>query len=522
MTTRWEKLAGDTDVFALRIAFAPDPDEGQAIKPEVSASWGSFQIWVRGRNLCAHVEEGERIASVHWYLLPLMEWFARYWNPLFHEERLPARNAGISAWQSLRSTRFPPPAIEENRNQTSRWEREWQAWWTRHALRAAREGGLFPDILFRRLRDSVEVSWGPVDGKDTPEFSETPQGECRLLPRAVTEPLHDVLYSASEYLVTPAAGSRRVKALLRNLHALKDASEHREKRLMWLAGLGSSERAVRTGWRRAVEYLSAVPEAPRQAMLGISESPLVVAGSCHAALMFGSLVPRVEKGDVLSLARTMVDLYGPENRSEEMQAVSTLARVEESAYAARDQGYALADALHERVQHQFVGARSVEVEELIEKLGIQVKDLRLSDTKVRGVSIAGPHHQPGIVVNLSYPANSRFWGRRFTLAHQLCHLLFHQKEGSRLAIASGPWAPVEAEQRANAFAAMLLMPASLVRRAVSELPEPLKTPRGVSEIADRLQVARAPLLSQLQNLGYIDDFDKQCIEENVQYMDAPH
>ena len=522
MTTRWEKLTGDTDVFALKIAFAPDPDEGQAIKPEVSASWGSFQIWVRGRNLCAHVEEGERIASVHWYLLPLMEWFVRHWNPLFHEERLPAKNDGISAWQSLRSTRFPPQAIEENRKQTAKWEREWQAWWTRHALRSAREGGLFPDVLFRRVRDSVEVSWGPVDGKETPEFSEAPQGEYRLLPRAVAEPLHDVLYSASEYLVTLAAGSRRAKALRRNLQALKDTSGHREKRLMWLAGLGTSEKAVRTGWRRAVASLSAVAEAPRQAMLAISESPLVVAGSCHAALMFGSLAPRIKKIDVLSLAQTMVDLYRPEYRSEENQTLSSLARIEESAFPAWHQGYELAETLHEQVQRLFVGSKSVDIEKLIETLGIQVKNLKLSDTKVRGVSIAGPHHQPGIVVNLSYPANSYLWGRRFTLAHELCHLLFDQEEGSRLAIASGPWAPVDVEQRANAFAAMLLMPASLVRRAVSEMSEPLKTARGVSEIADQLQVARSSMVSHLQNLGYIDDFDKQLIEENFQYIDAPH
>ena len=197
-------------MFALRIAFASDPDEGQAIKPEVSVSWGSFQIWVGGRNLCAHLEEGERITSVHWYLLPLMEWFARYWNPLFHEERLPVKNDGISAWESLRSTRFPPQAIEDNEKQASKWEREWQAWWTRHALRAAREGGLFPDVLFRRLRDSIEVSWGTVHGEGMPyrfDFTEAPQGAYRLLPRAVTEPLHDVLSSASEYLVTLAGWS---------------------------------------------------------------------------------------------------------------------------------------------------------------------------------------------------------------------------------------------------------------------------------------------------------------------------
>lgn len=44
MTIRWGRLAGDTGVFALKLAFASDPDEGRGIDPETKASWGSFQI----------------------------------------------------------------------------------------------------------------------------------------------------------------------------------------------------------------------------------------------------------------------------------------------------------------------------------------------------------------------------------------------------------------------------------------------------------------------------------------------
>ena len=122
MTTRWERLAGDPGLFALKLAFASDPDEGQGIDPETGASWGSFQIWAEGRNLCAHREEGELVDSVHWYLLPLLEWFARNWDPLLHEERLPARNAGDTAWESLRATGFPPAAIEDDERKASEWE----------------------------------------------------------------------------------------------------------------------------------------------------------------------------------------------------------------------------------------------------------------------------------------------------------------------------------------------------------------------------------------------------------------
>ena len=34
-----------------------------------------------------------------------------------------------------------------------------QAWHRRHGLRAAAEGGLFPDLYFRRYLDNIEVSW---------------------------------------------------------------------------------------------------------------------------------------------------------------------------------------------------------------------------------------------------------------------------------------------------------------------------------------------------------------------------
>ena len=62
--------------------------------------------------------------------------------------------------------------------------------------------------------------------------------------------------------------------------------------------------------------------------------------------------------------------------------------------------------------------------------------------------------------------------RRFTLAHELCHLIHDRGYGARLAIASGPWAPADVEQRANAFAAMLLdARMHLVAQAVKSLAQ---------------------------------------------------
>ena len=516
MAVLWERLAGDTGVFAFKVGFADDPDGGRGIDPDVGPSWGSFQVWIEGRNLCAHQEQDGRVDSVHWYLLPLFEWFVRNWDPLLHEERLPVLNDGDTGWESLHSTRFPPAAIENDGKKSAAWEGEWQRWWNRHALRSASEGGLFPDLVLRRLRDSIEISWGPARSTGMPlhfSFLEPLRGVSNLPPDAVAEPLHDVLSSASSYLLSRAPGSPRIQALNSSLGGL--ASDHQtDRRIMWLAGQGSDEETVRSGWDRVKNVICQLGDASH-AILDISaRSSLVVSGSCQAALMFGSLAPDVEHQDILPLARMMVELSSTERES---------ATVEELCHpvpmTALDspwsQGYELAQILHEDLHWKYVQGSRVDIAVMVEELGIGSTDLELSDKEIRGVSMAGEDHRPGIVVNRLHYRNEHPFGRRFTLAHELCHVLFDREEGRRLAVASGPWAPRAIEQRANAFAAMLLMPPSLIERVVPRLTHPLDSSEGVREAAHLLEAGVGALLHHLRNTRFITDTDRERIEEEI-------
>ena len=517
MGTRWERLAGDTSEFALRLAFAPDPDDGQATQPDVSMSWGSFQLWVEGRNLCAHQEDGERTESVHWYLLPLMEWFAENWNPLLHEERLPG-NEGDSAWVSLRATRFPPWAIADNTRLASRWESAWQKWWLRHAIRAASEGGLFPDVVLRRVRDRVEISWGQTRVEGMPEhfdFSESERGYSRLEPQRIAGPLHEVLVSASEYLKSLSPESRRLRRLHRQTLTVESVEEHRERRLMWLAGLGTDEKTVRAGWRRVTSYLAGYAESARRAILEPLESPLVVTGSCHASLMFGSASPSIGKRDIVELARLMIDLHAPQGGRSPIDGARRSVPLEETATPPWFQGYELAETLHDYLDPELVEGESVDIESILERQGVTIVDRQLSDGTIRGVALDGERHRPGILVNSRNSVNAHPFGRRFTLAHEFCHLLFDRDVGAHLAIASGPWAPQDVERRANAFAAMFLMPNELVQRAISPLAGSLKTKDAVLSVANRLQTSFESTLWHLKNLGYIDDVTRQRIENEA-------
>ncbi len=166
MTVRWETFAGSTDTFAVRLAFMPDPDAGTAAHPDEAAAWGAFQLWVDGQNLCAHIDQGEILQNAHWYLLPLLEWLVESWNALLHEEKLPNRNAAESAIGTLVVTRNPPPLA--GAAESVAWEEEWYEWWRRHALRAARSGGLFPNVVIRRMRDFIEISWDDEPLAGTP------------------------------------------------------------------------------------------------------------------------------------------------------------------------------------------------------------------------------------------------------------------------------------------------------------------------------------------------------------------
>ena len=515
MSVRWERLAGDTGRFAFKVAFAPDPDRGRGANADVARSWGSFQVWVEGMNLCAHIEDGERVESVHWYLLPLMEWFARTWDPLLHEGRLPVENAADTAWGSLCATRFPPPAVETAEARVRDWEASWQSWWNRHALRAAREGGMFPDVVMRRCRDLIELSWGPIPNEDRfCRFVATASpSSCRFSPLEVATPLYEVLVGAARYLLSLDPESERLRRVATDLAGLRSGRAG-ERRLMWLAGLGVDERSVRNGWQRIRRAFSETGTPAREAALEVAASPLAVTGSCHAALMFGSLAPSISRQDVATLAGIMAASHSPDpHESDDAWSRATTGRAQ--GEAPWTEGYRLAEDLHEDLTMRFVGEEGVDIAGLIEHFGITVHDANLTDPRTRGASIAGPEHRPTIVINLRHDPNRSVFGRRFSLAHELCHLLMDRGASRRLAIASGPWAPRDIERRANAFAAMLLMPTELVERAVAALPVALETAEGIRELGCRLNSSYRSLLRHLENLGFLGETDRQRIEDEL-------
>jgi Zn-dependent peptidase ImmA (M78 family) len=501
----WEMQAGDPAIFALTLGFAANPHgDNDRASEEERASWGYFSVWAGGENLCSHAEQSEVLPSVRWYMISLIEWFVEHWDAMLHEERLPLRNLGASAAESLARSKVPAPSLQDI--DEFQWLDEWARWWRRHNVRAAAEGGIFPDLYIRRCRDLVELSTGAEQPLDVPAhvYFLTPNRTHSVDPVPVADSIYAVLAAATQELRRRLPRSDRIARLATRLPDLA-STERRPYRMAWVVGLGDEFDRYQELQAEVEAALASVVDDVQQALTGPGRhSDLVVYGTPSARLLYGAVSPTTTTADVLTIVGILAANYVPDASRwlsaldlGELRVLGTAAR----QLAPGEQGSLLGERACE-----LLGAATglwVDVHGALAKLNVQVSRIELSDENVRGISIFGQTQRPCILQNLR-----TFWGvtgqvERFTLAHELCHLLLDREWGEEVAVASGPWAPLAIEQRANAFAAAFLMPSWLLREAIAVLARPVDEPGSMPILANRLRVSTSSLVDRLYNLGEI-------------------
>lgn len=283
-----------------------------------------------------------------------------------------------------------------------------------------------------------------------------------------------------------------------------------------LAGLGNTVDAAVERWTRLKEQViatvgnsaasAAAFEIPQQS------SQLVVTGSCEAALLFGSANPELTAEDALTLAQLLIDNYD----TEPSRTIERFVRHEPPVAGVEpwESAYELAEQLHENLADSAEGL-AVNVEDILRRLDVVQEKLDLNDRMTRAVSFASPNHRAVVALNANSFHYDSLESRRFTLAHELCHLLFDRDHGVRLAVASGPWAPRYVERRADAFAAMFLMPTDRLSRAIQESADGMATREGLTEVADRLGVSKSAVLEHAYNVGLIDDLRREELRDAI-------
>ena len=502
---------GKPDCFALEYRLLPDPDGDAAAPAESVGSWGQWRLWVHGLNLTEHrltLATGavSRQDCVTWYLAPLLRWLAMAWTPLLHEERLPGvvRRAldGRSAYLAIASTRMDETEVFG----------PWQAWASRHSLRWAAEGGLVPDLFLRRLGDDIEISWGERQqpGGEAAEYVIEP-GVAHVAAVDAAAALNEALMDAVS--VQEWRGYEWHRHFRRRVAARPEPRKTKTALAWFLDGKPRParlsklfEEAVQKGGKRARFLLDGAVTAHAITQL----SP--------AAAMFGSLSPNISEDSAIRLLAIAAGsrASGQERIPLEDHVEARPAWMAEMPW---EDGYSLALDFRDALDMTET-TEPVDLDGLLQRLNVGCHDESLGADGPLGVALAGPGIQPTIVVNTSHPNNGHGHGRRFTLAHELCHLLHDRDHARRIAHSSTQWAPLAVEQRANAFAAMLLMPPDAVKHAFhprSRRP----TLAEIAAMARTLQVGLRAAIQHLANLGTITEEDRDRLLDEAAEVALP-
>lgn len=484
---------GNRSRFALELCLASNQPR-DAVPLDSVGSWGAWRLWISDVNLCRLQLETDtgivEAQEVRWFLAPLIRWLIASWRPLLHEAHLPEE----SGWGDRRPrwARLAYLAMLERSGDDVDRFRSWQRWGARHALRSAAEGGIVPDVFFQRVGDEIELSWGD-----------------RIQPGG----------EAATFLVEDGVARTHVDHVAQAFEQAIDwfLAEEGIQATGWAPAQVGAWRAIKgegSSFEPLHWYLDSRADAgPLSTKLlagldALGRGPLPIAGRWLGSLspeiaMFGDLTPSISKEAAIAL---LTEYYNAHSNVPEPERLAALS-ADEPAWTATspwENGYALAlDVLDEADPDP--DTRHTDLEALLQDLSITVHDVALGKEGPRGVALAGEGLRPTILVNVDHPTNQGP-GHRFTQAHELCHILFDRHRARPLAHSSTPWASPSVEQRANAFAAMLLMPPHRARRPVTNGTTGLG--RGVSTLARQLGVSRIALCRHLANLGEISPYER--------------
>lgn len=511
----WRYLAGDTSSFAVEMSLVSSDVDDSMVDLDERGSWGTLALWVLGTNVCEHVAQGEQLRGAHWYLLPLAEWLVENWDPLLHEERHVMPDGGSTAARSCKRSNLLAELTASFQGDFSLAEKS-QAWEKRHSLRTAAPGALLPDLYIRRYGDYIEFSTGgePLAGADW-DISFTQLQVARLHVDVVAIALSDALSALCSVLVKRMPDRSRIVSLQQGVRRLAD-QDRDLARFSWLSGAGDRFDEFEKLWHGVSD--SVAPDL--QARLHELAEPRRVAGGVAclappAALLFGSLSPDVRVADVVSLYRALLQTKGSAVAAGRLKKAGdqTLASVSLSGLTPGEQGSLLGEQAMAVLEEMGVVNEAFrgDVVAVISRLGIWTAEVDLQDANLRAVSMISADGTAGIVLNKSFRLGIGEPVRRFTLAHELGHLLLDRDRASRLIVASGPWAPVEIEKRANAFAAAFLIPMAALDTVSGWSATSPASIEYVREAASTLRVSQSALIGRLQNLGRLSAEEAEAL-----------
>ena len=162
-----------------------------------------------------------------------------------------------------------------------------------------------------------------------------------------------------------------------------------------------------------------------------------------------------------------------------------------------NQGYQLAHWVREKVGTS-PSSTPFDIHGYLEMLAVPIDDIDLGNDFLDAVACWGPRHGPVIWVNRNEKHRKTEGARRTTLSHELCHLLVDRHGALPLADVINGNVPKWVEQRADAFAAELLLPRKVAANAVDPRADIEEI---VTSLSRKYNVSRELTAWQIRNSG---------------------
>jgi len=343
------------------------------------------------------------------------------------------------------------------------------AWWSRHAVRAADPE--LPNLFFERQSDDIVISW---DASPTPtRFYQIPTDE-EITRVSVAIPVLRGL--VKDRLKLAQLGSSEHQAFEKVLASDSSAGYAAVKRY---------SPSINDGWLASHGFSAS--DAQEFAEVGTSRHPVV--GLLRSG-QGSSLIP--EDYDLILRLLKPSDTHSFARLRELAKSMSGVIDPREPW----ESGYRLARLV--RVRLGFTPSDHIDIEKVASQLDIDIRDVTLRDASILGVCVGTPGYSPLVTLNSNCPDASGMSGRRVTLAHELCHLLFDRAGLRSLARFEGGGADSDRliEMRANAFAVELLIPMAILVGDAGLVVDDAR----LAEIAEERKVSLHALRRHANNL----------------------
>lgn len=421
----------------------------------VGKTWGNIQLWIEDTLVWGYLDPDGNTKGIRWSWIELLEFLGNSWPYIVEEEQCPI-------------------IFDNNHSRLNRLSDLWGNFKLR--LRELkqdeinREDAMFRDFLM--VHDFSESLYGA----SVPKLLFLRRGSQMLV---ATQKQEWILSFSSSLDMLKQLGD----AILSRLDDLSDkrsiiARERWEKRELisdlqrWHIATGiDSDKLIR------VIPFDVESIAANDRFYQIKA----------AARMLNGQVPESELG---SLLKTIYDLKPSLSSitSDWIEDVMEDARNvlnDCASWLPAIQGYQLANMIREKagnLKDQF------DLDELMRNFCVSIKEINISTRNLDAIAVWGGCINPTVLLNTSGFRYST--GRRSTLAHEMCHILA-DREGALPAIeVLGGETPLSIEQRADAFAAELLLPrteaALLFLQELKYITNRSERDKGINRVIDEI------------------------------------